>query len=111
MKSVNRSGTGCVTSGQCIIYDAFGQMVEMDSGSTYTEFCYTQLGKTANMTASVGNYMYGTAPGGSTVLWNSNPYYMHEDWLKSARLLSLVSASPSVWSDRAFAPYGEVYAT
>ena len=111
MASVNKSGTNCATSGQCIVYDAFGQMVEMDSGSTSTEFWYTQLGKTANMTGSTGNYMYWPAPGGSTVLWNSNPYYMHMDWLGSARVLSLVSSTPSVWSDRAFAPYGEVYAT
>ncbi len=68
-------------------------MVEMDSGSTSTEFWYTQLGKTANMNGSLGNYMYWPAPGGSTVLWNNNPYYMHTDWLGSARVLSLREVS------------------
>jgi RHS repeat-associated protein len=101
MKSVN--------SGATSVYDAFGRTVEIDNGSTHTEIWFTQLGKTVFMNGSAEIYAYWPAPGGGSVLYNGNIYFMHKDWLGSARILSLVSSTSSVLSDRAFAPYGEVY--
>ncbi len=40
---------------------------------------------------------------------NCNNYYMHKDWLGSARIVSGVNSHADI-SDLAFAPYGEIYA-
>jgi RHS repeat-associated protein len=111
MKSVDRTGTNCVTSGQCIVYDALGRMVEIDSASTNTEIWYTQGGAKVFMSRALLNYAYWPAPGGGTVLDNGNGgsiYYEHKDWLGSARVSSSVMGR-AIIDDRAFAPYGEIY--
>ena len=108
MSSINMSGTGCSSAGECLVYDALGHVVEIDNGSVYTEIWYTQLGKFAYMNGSTEMYAYWPAPGGSTTLYNGATYYMHNDWLGSSRIVSDVNAS-TVLSDRAFAPYGEIY--
>ena len=38
-----------------------------------------------------------------------NYYFQHKDWLGSARIVSLIGTTPSVYADRAYAPYGEMY--
>ena len=104
MASVNLSGTGCSTSGDCIIYDAFGRAVEFDDGSTKTEIWYTPIGKHfLNGTTSL--YGYEAAPGGGTAFGAS---YVHKDWMDNGRIISTIS-SPTVTTDRAYAPYGEVF--
>ncbi len=112
MQSVNASGTNCSTNGECIVYDALGRAVEIDAG-TATEIWYTQVGKTAYMTGSTFNYAYFPAPGGGTYLrtgtgGNVTFNYMHPDYLGHARIVSSVTGQ-NVVSDRAYAPYGEVY--
>jgi RHS repeat-associated protein len=104
MASVNMSGTGCSTNGDCIVYDALGRAVEIDDGSTNTEIWYTPLGKTAFMSGTSFHYSYEPAPGGGTVY--SERYYFHKDWMGNARIQSLVPGTPSVYTDRAFTPYG-----
>jgi hypothetical protein len=49
-------------------------------------------------------------PGGATVAENSsNRHFYHQDWLGSARFVSdMFSRGPFI--DRAFAPFGEIYA-
>ena len=108
MASVNQSGTGCATSGQCIIYDAFGRIAEIDSGSTYEEIWYTQAGKTGFMNGSSSLYAYWPTPGGGTDYYNGNNQYMHKDWLNSPRIMSNVATATET-TDRAYAPYGESY--
>jgi RHS repeat-associated protein len=111
MKSVNISGTNCATAGECMVYDALGRIVEVDSGSTKTEIWYTQLGKTAYMKGSTIQYAYGPAPGGGTALISGNLSvftFMHKDWLGNARITSSINGH-TVTVDQAFAPYGEVY--
>jgi RHS repeat-associated protein len=107
------TGTGsftCGTSGTCFAYDALGRMVEKSDGSTYTEMLYSPVGKTAQMSGSTVNYLYIPVPGGGTVYkTGSATYYQHKDWLGSARLESDV-VNRTVIYDRAFAPYGEMYA-
>jgi RHS repeat-associated protein len=107
MASVNMSGTGCATNGDCIVYDALGRAVEIDDGSTQTEIWYTPLGKTAFMNGTTFRYSYEPAPGGGTVY--SERYYFHKDWMGNARIQSLVPGTPSVYTDRAFTPYGEPF--
>jgi RHS repeat-associated protein len=106
-------------------------MVEVDSGSevagkcglhggcqiTYrtvrTQIWYTQLGKTAYMNGATYNYSEWPTPGGGTLLNTQagGNYYLHKDWLGSARIVSSIPAggNGTVITDQAFAPYGEVY--
>jgi RHS repeat-associated protein len=111
MASVDQNGSGCSKSGECIIYDALDRPVEIDKKTTYTEIWYTQLGKTAYMDGSTIKYAYWPAPGGGTGVVSGNDgdtYYMHKDWLGNARIVSH-SVTKTVFSDQAYAPYGEIY--
>jgi RHS repeat-associated protein len=108
MASVNMSGTGCATSGGCIVYDALGREVEIDNGTTYEEIFYMQAGR-VYLNGNSEKWAYWPAPGGGTVADDGDMYYMHKDWLGSARILSVISSSPTVLTDKAYAPYGEVY--
>jgi RHS repeat-associated protein len=110
--SIDLSGTGCSTSGQCLVYDALGRVVEMDSAGVATEILYTQLGKTLFLNGTTLKYAYWPTPGRSTVLQTSggNFHFFHKDWLGNARIVSDI-AGQSVVADRAFAPFGEIYNT
>jgi RHS repeat-associated protein len=110
MKSWASSGTPtCGTSGKCITYDAFGRMVEYSSGTTWKEVFYTQAG-TVNMSGTTINYAQWAAPEGGTglVVGTNGEYYLHKDWLGNARLVTTVPGR-SVYADRAFTPYGEIF--
>jgi len=106
LASVDMSGTGCSTSGECIIYDAFGRIVEVDSGSTYTETFYTQAGKGVFHGAAKVTGLW-PAPGAGIV--GDSTAFMHQDWLGSVRLGHTISTS-TVTFDHALTPYGEMYA-
>jgi RHS repeat-associated protein len=99
------------TGGGTLIYDAFGRVVEIDSG-TNTEIWYTQLGKSAYMNGTTFNYVYVPSPGGGfDVVGSSGPSHFHKDWSGSARITSTTPTTGNgvVGTDRAYAPYGEVY--
>jgi RHS repeat-associated protein len=103
--------SACSSNGECITYDALGRIVETSYNGTYTEIWYTQLGKGVYMHGSTPFYAYWPGPGGSTVEANGNAasfYYMHKDWLGNARISQTI-ITPSVVSDQAYAPFGEVY--
>jgi YD repeat-containing protein len=108
MASIDKVGTNCATSGTCITYDAFGRVVEIDSGTTYTEIFYTQVGK-ALQHGTTEVYSYWGLPGGGTQVYSGSTGYMHKDWLGSARLMSSITAQ-TVTYDQALTPYGEQYA-
>ena len=114
MRWTATSGTPtCGTSGKCIVYDAFGRIVETSNGSTWKERWITQMGETANMSGATVNFAYWPAPEGGTalVIGNSSAfYYLHKDWLGSARVVETETAH-NVYADRAFTPYGEMFAT
>jgi RHS repeat-associated protein len=104
----NTSGTGCGSEG-CLVYDALGRVVEIDGSATPLEIWYTQLGKTAYMTGTTLDYANLPTPGGGTYQkTNGGHTYFHKDWLGNARLTSAI-VDQSVTTDRAFAPYGEIY--
>jgi RHS repeat-associated protein len=111
MASADASDSNCSTSGECLVYDALGRTVEIDSGSAHIEIWYTQAGKTAYMNGATISYAYWPTPGGGTLLETGNAssyYYLHKDWLGNARLSTDIVAS-TVIADRAFAPYGPMY--
>jgi RHS repeat-associated protein len=50
-------------------------------------------------------------PGGTAEVWQasgSSPYYQHSDWIRSSRFASTYSRT--MYSDLAYAPFGETYA-
>jgi RHS repeat-associated protein len=95
-----------------LIYDALGQMVEQQNGSSYTQMLYSPVGKTAIMNGQTLVKAFVSLPGGGTAIYNSSSgspvYYRHADWLGSSRLTS--TASRTVYSDSAYSPYAEQYA-
>jgi YD repeat-containing protein len=108
MASIDKVGANCVTKGTCVTYDAFGRDVEIDSGTTYTEIFYTQVGK-ALQHGTTEVYSYWQLPGGGTQIYSGSTGYLHKDWLGSARLMSSITAQ-TVTYDQALTPYGEQYA-
>jgi RHS repeat-associated protein len=91
-----------------IISDAFGRVVEFDDGSSQTQIWYSPIGKTF-MHGATYNHEYISSPGGGTIFHGGSTYYMHSDWIGSARIVSLLASPGTVYSDRAFAPYGELF--
>jgi RHS repeat-associated protein len=94
-----------------LIYDALGRMVEQQNGSTYTQMLYSQAGKTAIMNGQTLTKAFVSLPGGGTAIYTASglAYYRHADWLGSSRLTS--TASRTVYSASAYAPFGEQYGT
>jgi RHS repeat-associated protein len=93
-----------------LIYDANGLMVEQQNGSVYTQMLYSQVGKTAIMNGQTLTKAFIGLPGGGTAIYTSSglAQYRHADWLGSSRLTS--TATRTVYSDSAYAPFGEQYA-
>jgi RHS repeat-associated protein len=114
MTGVGSAVPVCGTSGTCITYDALGRAVEKSVNAVYSEILYSPIGQTAVMSGATtvtsarfalpgGGDIITTGTGGSIIT------YEHKDWLGTARVGSSVTAA-TVTYDRAFAPYGEVYA-
>ncbi len=93
-----------------LIYDAIGQMVEQQNGTIYTQILYGPAGKTAIMNGQTLTKAFVNLPGGGTAIYTPSglAQYRHADWLGSSRLTS--TASRTVYSDSAYAPFGEQYA-
>ena len=94
-----------------VTYDALGRAVEMDAGGYYSQIVYTPTGdKLALMTGQTLLRAFVPLPGGATAVYTSSglDHYRHSDWLGSARLGT--TPGQTVYSDVAYAPYGETYA-
>ena len=94
-----------------ITYDALGRMVEQNRIGAYTEIVYTPSGaKLALMNGSTLQKAFVSLTGGSVAVYNSSglAYYRHSDWNGSSRLAS--TPSRTMYSDGAYAPFGEPYA-
>ena len=98
-----------INSSTNLIYDALGQMVEQQNASVYTQILYSPAGKTAIMNGQTLIKAFVYLPGGETAIYNSSglAYYRHADWLGSSRLTT--TASRTIYSDSAYAPFGEQY--
>jgi YD repeat-containing protein len=101
------------SNGTCIIYDAFGRIAEKGVNGSYSEFLYTPVGKTATMNNQTTVNARFPLPGGATLYETGSnggsQYFWHKDWLGSVRLSSNV-VNRTAYFNRAFAPYGEMYA-
>jgi RHS repeat-associated protein len=104
-------GKMATANGIAVTYDAFREPVAGPSG----EILYTPLGKVGVLANSTtfGN-AYVPLPGGGAMslgCCSNNIWYLHRDWVESARVTSTVPASGngSFTNDRSFSPYGDVY--
>jgi RHS repeat-associated protein len=102
----------CGSTGTCVTYDALGRTVEKNNaGTSIEEVLYGPSGQTALMNGQTVVDAWIPSPGGSKVLViGANQFYQHLDWLGSARAASSI-AGQTVYYDKAFAPYGEIYDT
>ena len=111
--SYDAEGRPISAAGATITLDAFGRAVA-ESGSS-GNIVYSPTGwKFALINGSVIKYR-DPMPGGLVATQNSDgsAYYQYADWLGSSRMGDQFAGSPplpSVRYDRAYAPFGEVYA-
>ena len=96
-----------------VTYDAFDRAIEQESGSGYTQILYGPTGAKLAPSANPSTLMMAfiPLPGGATAVYSGTrlAYYRHSDWLGSSRLAS--TPSRTVYSETAYAPFGEPYAT
>ena len=97
-----------------LTYDALGRMVEQNRSGNYTEMAYGPAGLKALMFAQVISKAFVPLPGGAEAVYTKPgssvmlTYYRHPDWLGSSRLAS--TPTRTMYTDQAFAPFGENYA-
>jgi RHS repeat-associated protein len=103
-------GNPTTLDGLTLIYDALGREVEMQNGTTNTEFVFGPTGKLALMNGQTQTKAFVAFPGGTQVKYagSSISTYRLPDWLGSFRVGSTNSRTHS-WGI-AFAPFGEQYA-
>ena len=97
-----------------LTYDALGRMVEQSvSSSTNTEIVYAPLGgKLSLMNGLSLVKAFAPLTGGATAVYTSASgpaYYRHTDHLGSSRFAS--TPSQTLYSDTAYSPFGEPYAS
>ena len=103
-KSVTADGAG-------LTFDALDRMVEQNRSGTYTQIVYAPRGqKLALMNGQSLVKAFVLLPGGATAVYGSAglDHYRHSDWLGSSRFSS--TPSRTMYSDVAYAPFGETYA-
>lgn len=101
------------TNSVVLTYDALGRMIEQNRGGVYTQMLYAPTGgKLALMNGSTLVKAFVPLPAGATAVYapgTTGPiYYRHSDWLGSSRLAT--TQSRTMYSDGAYAPFGENYA-
>jgi RHS repeat-associated protein len=104
-------GRPVTIDGVGVTYDALGLMVEQSKSGTYSEIVYAPWGgELAIMNAQTLTKAFVPLVGGSTAVYNSSglAYYRHSDWLGSSRFAS--TPARAMYSDTAYAPFGEPYA-
>jgi RHS repeat-associated protein len=95
-----------------LTYDALGRTVEQAVSSTYSEVVYSPAGlKFALMNGTTLTKAFVPLPGGDTAVYNSSglAYYRHTDHLGSSRFAS--TPTQTLYSDTAYSPFGEPYAS
>ena len=105
------NGRPVTVDGVGLTYDALGRMVEQNRSGAYTEIVYGPGGgKLALMSGQTLQKAFVPLTGGSTAVYNSSglAYYRHSDWLRSSRFAS--TPTRTMYSDGAYAPFGEAYA-
>jgi RHS repeat-associated protein len=93
-----------------ITYDALGRLVEGNKGYFY-QIVYAPTGqKLAIMGGQSLYFAFVPLTAGAVAEYHGNGvfYYRHADWLGSSRFVSTTSGT--MYSDTAYAPFGEPYA-
>lgn len=96
-----------------LTYDALGRMAEQNRSGAYTQIVYAPTGqKLALMSAATLQKAFIPLPGNTQAVYASSglSYYRHPDWLGSSRLASTPTPPTTMYSDTAYAPFGEPYA-
>ncbi|MFZ0302205.1 MAG: RHS repeat-associated core domain-containing protein [Terracidiphilus sp.] len=87
------------------------RMVEIGSGSPYTQFVYSPAGTLLAVYNDTSGLVKGTVPlpGGETAVYNASGlnFIRHTDWLGSSRLAT--TWTHGVYAKEAYAPFGETY--
>lgn len=107
MKTDAPAGATSVT----LTYDALGRMVEQNRNSVYTQIVYGPEGdKFALLNGQTLSKAFVPLSGGATAVYTSSglSYYQHSNWLGSSVFAS--TPSRAMYSDAAYAPFGEPYA-
>jgi RHS repeat-associated protein len=93
-----------------VIYDALGRVVEQNKSGVYSEIGYAPTGdKIEIMNGQSFTKAFVPLPGGAVAVYTpSLEYYRHPDHLGSSRFAS--TTSRTMYSDVAYAPFGEPYA-
>ena len=106
----NAEGRQITVNGNATAFDAFNRAIEVQSGSAYTQVVYSPSGqKFAFMNnTTLNRYIAPMAAGMAAVHTSTTGYFQHADWLGSSRFAA--TGSGTVAYDRAYAPFGEVYA-
>jgi RHS repeat-associated protein len=105
------NGRPVTIDGIVATYDALGRMVELNRSGVYGEIVYAPSGdKLALMNGQSLLKAFVPLTGGATAVYSSGglAYYRHSDGLGSSRLAT--TPSQTMYSDVAYAPYGETYA-
>ncbi len=95
-----------------LTYDALDRMVEQSVSSTNSEIVYGPSGvKLALMNGTTLTKAFVPLTGGATAVYSSSglAYYRHTDHLGSSRFAS--TPSRTLYSDTAYSPFGEPYAS
>jgi len=97
-----------------LTYDALGRMAEQNRSGAYTQIVYAPTGqKLALMSAATLQKAFIPLPGNAQAVYASSgliSYYRHPDWLGSSRFASTPTPPTTMYSDTAYAPFGEPYA-
>jgi RHS repeat-associated protein len=108
--SWDADGNSIVQDTVNLTFDALDRMVEQARGTSYTQIVYAPTGeKLALMAGSTLQIAFVPLPSGGTAVYTSSglSYYRHPDWLGSSRFAS--TAARAMYSDTAYAPFGEPY--
>jgi RHS repeat-associated protein len=104
-----------IGSSLSLIYDAFDRMVDQSVSGVNSEIVYSPTGaKLALMNGTALAKAFVPLPGGATAVYTSASiptiaYYRHTDHLGSSRFAS--TTTQTLYSDTAYSPFGEPYAS
>jgi RHS repeat-associated protein len=103
-------GRPITIDGVSVTYDALGRMVEQNRSGAYSEIVYAPTGdKIEIMNGQSFTKAFLPLPGGAVAVWGGgSAWYRHADQLGSSRFAS--TQSRTMYSDVAYAPFGEPYA-
>jgi RHS repeat-associated protein len=105
-------GNSVTVDGVGVTFDALDRMVEQNRAGVFTQIVYAPTSdKLALMSGQNLQKAFVPLPANATAVYTASglDHYRHPDWLGSARFASTASTR-AMYSDVAYAPFGEQYA-